>query len=334
MKSKIILILAIFLILVNIAGAQNPVAAFGENLRSGALANSIGELFRNTLLLPYTTVAGELNPQYEITRRGIDGILFFIIFFLVVQNAIDKMWKDMEKKQRRILSLAIGAALTIGLLASGFSLGKVVPYGINIAMAGLAVLFVFLLQMPRNKDNKPYIGFVPALLIAVLLSWLIVNAFNLAGGQGTTFAGGLFGTERKSDFAARLVISEGEVSANPDENYKLGLAAVQNYQYDRAKDYFSAVIDYGPSNNKYYFDAVKWLSKKDGDKLFKHMVEHYPPIMNAERAVAEALIDKAREMSTTDPNRINVLNKAEKYLRDVKNKESLLEKEYAKRITA
>lgn len=323
------------LCLIYSAEAQNPVSAFGDNLRSGALSEAIGNLVKNTVLLPYTTVGKELNPEYDAQRKIVDGIIFFVIFFIVVRMSINNMWKDMEKKQRNLLSFAVAIALTIGILSSGFSFGKIVPYGINILTILMVPLFIFLIQMPKNRENKPYIGFLPALLAAIMLSWLIVNTFNLAEGKSPSLLGGVFDTERKSEFSPRLVAGGGTIETNnPETNYKLAIEAIQNYEYDKAKTYFEKIIRFGASGNPYFATATKYISRDQGDKLFILIAEHYPAIMSAERSAAEHLIDQVREIAADDPDikrrskRIELLEQAQAYINDVKKKESFLTEQF------
>ncbi len=121
-------------------------------------------------------------------------------------------------------------------------------------------------------------------------------------------------------------------SANAKQTYTAALKAVQNYDYSTAINRFIETIDHGPSNNKYYFDAVKWLSKKDGDKLFKHKLQHTPRILNGERAVLEWEIEKARKLSDKDPRKKELLARAQKRLKRINDLESKLGKKFESRI--
>lgn len=313
--------------------AQNPLTAFGENLRSGKLSQSLADLGKNTIFLWYTTVAGELNPEYQTQRMILDGFLFFIIFFVIVRFGIKRIWGDMEKSSKEMLSLAISAALTIAFLSTNISIGFLLPYVNNIMFFALTGLLAFLINSGINKDKKTG-KFLQAILIAAIISFLLVNVFNFIGGKSVSLIGNTYDTERKSDFAMRLVGSAGGMtSSDPATNYAYAIASVQNYDYQKAQDYFAAVVDSsrGDLTNEWVKKTQEWITQSGGDKLFRHMAQHLPPLMELETEAANNMLSKAEGLSNVNPNKKELLLKARSLAEDVIEQEKLLAAEFDER---
>jgi len=337
MKKLILSFIAFVLILslIQSAEAQNPLSAFVQNLQSGAISNSIANFGKDTVFLWYTTVGGELNPVYENQRRVLDSLLFFIIFFVIVRYAIKKVWPDLEKGPKEMLSLGVGIVLTISFVATRISIGFLLPYMKNIAFFGIALLIAFIINKFTNKENKPG-GWITSIFIALAVSWLLMNAFNFFESKPISAIGGIFNSEKQTDIRARIIAGgDSVVTADPKINYELALGAVQKFDYETAKTHFEKVIVAGPANNPYFDKTAQWITIKGGDKLYRHMARHYPKIIAAEREAAEILIDKAEKLTAKDDKtqakRNELLLQAKKYADDVIDKQTLLEIEIKKR---
>lgn len=322
---------------VHTAEAQNPATAFVQNLQSGAIANSLGLFGKNTIFLWYTTVGGELNPEYANQRLILDSVLFLIIFYYIVRLSVKNVWKDIENPG--IFSFVIALVLTLALVGTGISIGFLLPYVKQMLFIMVAAVIALLVNNFTNKENKAK-GWVTSVVVGLAVSGLLFLLFGYVF-QGNLFStiGQTFNTEQKSDYAARIIAGGGNLNTNdPATNWGLALQAVQDYDYEEAKKDFEKIINYGPAHNNYYTKAANWIGKPPlhDDRLFNDMAENWPAIMDAERNAAEILLDQAAQLPARvegKPNqkRLELIAQAKKYLKSVKDKEQILEREYTRR---
>lgn len=101
-----------------------------------------------------------------------DFLIFAVIFFALCLTGFNAVFKD-GKKTNIVLSLAVGFALTIGLVyGGGFTLKKILPFSaVILAILMFVGIYAALKKIVFTKDTVPHkiIAFVIALIIAILL---------------------------------------------------------------------------------------------------------------------------------------------------------------------
>lgn len=327
-KSEKITAISLFCLIIailfsNIVFAQN----IFENIRSGELGERMGSILKENVFRYYTTVGGDLNPAYETQRLILDSILLFTFFLVIMHIAVDRVFKDAEKKIKSILTVIFAIVFTVSLLANGFSLGKLGPFIMPISFFIFSFILYLIISKMINADR--WWKHLIAILIALLIVWFGMNAFNITSGRPLTLAGGFANTELPGvDYSKRIVALEsaGGGAGLAELYYKQGLTEVQRYNYDAAALNFAKVIEIGPANNKYYKRAVEWLD----EKLFIHMAKNYPIIMRGELEVAKIYLKNAKKIRTEPGGKekaIELVKKAKELINDVEKKGALLRKE-------
>lgn len=131
---------------------------------------------------------------------------------------------------------------------------------------------------------------------------------------------------QSSDITSRIINGTQANIINPEINYNLAIAAIQNYDYDAAMNHFIKVIEYGQISNPYYEKTINWISpnKKYDRKLYKHMAKFKPQAIEGNILIAEYYLNKAKA-SAIDPEYEGNLAVAEAYATKAKNEKSDLE---------
>jgi len=282
-------------------GAQQVSASLLENLKSGAITEQIKVILGNELIF---------------------WLALFAIFGFSARYGLQNIFPEM--KGRGAIAASMAVVLTYSLFRVGIP--NIIPMTKPVIFVASSLAIAFVLNSFKDKDKKVKIGFFPALIVGVLISAIFMGGFTLLGVGKTT--------ETQTAPSSRL-ISTGTTgySADPQTNYQRAREAIDRYDYAEAQEYFAMVISSSQNNpsNEWVEKTQEWITKSKGDLLFRHMAQHYPPLMEAEREAAAIMISKAEGLASVDSKRKELLIKARTLVEDVIAKEKLLAEEFNRR---
>ena len=124
------------------------------------------------------------------------------------------------------------------------------------------------------------------------------------------------------DMRSRIIYGSSQGSLDPISLYKGVIQAIQEYNHDKAATLCEKIISYGPANNPKYKEASYQIRVG----IWKDITTKYPTIMDAERASAHILLDKAEKLEAHDPQAIEYRQQAKKYTQSVLKREQELKR--------
>jgi hypothetical protein len=171
---------------------------------------------------------------------------------------------------------------------------------------------------------------VPALFIALLLSWLILNGTGLLQGKGFSPLGNVIDKRTNADIQARILY--GGTSNDPNTNWVLAQDALRRYDYTAARTYFALIVAAGPGpHNRHYDAAADYINIGGKDKLFRQMADHYDRLFAVQYSAADALLARAEKLPKGSEERNRLEQQATTLLRDIVTKKEDFCKELEKR---
>ncbi|MBN2421128.1 hypothetical protein JXB27_02505 [Candidatus Woesearchaeota archaeon] len=309
------------------AEAQNPAQSFGENVKSGALANSIGSVFSSIGDFIFGPPAEQQTQETQARQKMIESILLFFAFYAFIMQGASNMLSKVNKGAKTVSVMAISALLAIGYYRSDFS------FGVFIWILTLGSLIGFIINKmwnPKNELSKS----LQSLGIGILLAALIIfGAGMLRGGTSLPFiqssSDGIIGG---NDISAARIISGTQGTRDPNLNWELAEEARKRYDYENARTYYALVVNAGPDPtfNKHYWEAADYINIGGKDLLFKQMSQHYEKLLAVEYSAADALIEEARKTDDTE-KRGTLEREAKALLQDIVEKKAAFCNELTKR---
>jgi len=307
---RIVLILGLVLIALALASSVDA-ASFSLSRDSvNQVTSSIGGWFKGNMFTWYTTDSlGQLKPEYEMQRKIVDFILFFIMFFSLSLLGLKKAFKD-GGNALNALALSIGALMSLALVAfTKVTLGLLFPFAKNILFFIILLVVYLILAKLLGEKMK-----ILALILAVIITWL---AFSYLGEKEgwLPFKFGDFNMQKSS--------KEIPNPANAKEYLQQGRFLMEQQKYDEAKDMFVKVIqsDPNPITNKYFDDALNYL--RDG--MFDHMANNMLDVIEAETYAGEIMAGNPQWQGDAIPMLNQVIEHSKKLQGEIENQQKRIE---------